>query len=382
MSRTTTTSVWRAADLARIRPSAVSATPVIRAADIVPMVAGWDVWDVGPVLTPMGQVASIGGSEIWLVLCASAVGDPGARHDRARLRLVARTAETWRDLGELFPNGASLGSREWAGSAVYDEARETLDVLYTAVGGRDGSRPNFLQRIVSTSARVVGTRKDVRLEDWSAHREILSADGELYESTEADHGEPGFIKAFRDPHPFRDPADGREWLLFTGSKAHARTAFNGAVGLAERDLDDSYRLEPPLLEADGVNNELERPHLIAREGRYYLFFSTQHRTFAPKATGPTGLYGFVAQTFRGPYEPINGSGLVLRNPDEEPFQAYSWLVLPDLSVASFVDAHSLAGRPFEEITAAGPDAVRDHFGGTIAPILHLDLDGAKASIRR
>ena len=37
-----TTSVWRARDLGRISPSPASAAPVIRAADVVPMVAGWD----------------------------------------------------------------------------------------------------------------------------------------------------------------------------------------------------------------------------------------------------------------------------------------------------------------------------------------------------
>ena len=61
------------------------------------------------------------------------------------------------------------------------------------------------------------------------------------------------------------------------------------------------------------------------------------------------LYGFVAPALAGPWEPVNGSGLVLRNPEAEPLQAYSWLVLPDLRVTSFVDCHSLAGREFRSL---------------------------------
>jgi levansucrase len=361
----TLTSVWRADDLLRVAETPTNALPVIRAEDLVAMVPGHDVWDLGPVLTPTGEPATIGGAEVWLALSAPAVGDPGHRHDIARLRLIAQTAEGWRDLGPLFPDGASLGSREWAGSAVFDDARNALDVLYTAVGGRDATTPRFTQRIVATTGRVARAGGRISLVDWTAHREVLGADGVIYERTDADDGEPGFIKAFRDPFPFRDPADGRQWLLFAGSTAGASSSFNGAVGLARATQDGGYRLEPPLLHAEGVNNELERPHVVVHEGGYHLFFSTQRRTFAPGATGPTGLYGFVAPALRGPYAPVNGSGLVLRNPDSAPAQAYSWLVLPDLRVASFVDVQPLAPR---------------HFGGTLAPIHRVWLDGATAGL--
>ena len=117
--------------------------------------------------------------------------------------------------------------------------------------------------------------------------------------------------------------------------------------------------------------------MVTSGGRYYLFFSTQTRTFHPDVWGPTGLYGFVGQSLFGPWEPINGSGLVLRNPVEEPAQAYSWLVLPDLRVTSFVDAYSLAGARAEDLDA---EAARHHFGGTMAPDLRLELDGAQARL--
>jgi levansucrase len=330
------------------------------------------------VVTRAGAPATVDGVGLWLALSAPAVGDPGDRHDIARLRLIAQTTTGWGDLGALFPDGASLGSREWAASAVYDEARDRLDVLYTAAGGRDARTPRFTQRIVAASARVDRTAGRIRCVDWTPHREVLRADGVIYARTDADDGVPGFITAFRDPFPFRDPDDGRAWLLFAASMAGAASPFNGAVGLASAAPGGGYRLEAPLLHAVGVNNELERPHLIARDGAYYLFFSTQRHTFAPGVTGPTGLYGFVADALRGPYEPLNGSGLVLRNPDSEPSQAYSWLVLPDLRVVGFVDHHSLAGAAAEEVIRAGADSARRHFGGTIAPVHRLRLSGATA----
>jgi levansucrase len=119
---------------------------------------------------------------------------------------------------------------------------------------------------------------------------------------------------------------------------------------------------------------------VVHGGRYHLFISTQARTFAPGVAGPTGLYGFSAPALRGPYEPLNVSGVVLRNPDAEPTQAYSWLVMPDLRVASFVDAHSLRGRTADEVAAAGAAEARRHFGGTLAPVVRLRLDGGTAGL--
>ena len=119
---------------------------------------------------------------------------------------------------------------------------------------------------------------------------------------------------------------------------------------------------------------------MVRDGRYYLFFSTQQRTFHPDVSAPTGLYGFVGRTVLGPYEPLNGSGLVLRNPPEEPFQAYSWLVLNDLRTVAFVDSYGLHGRHPDELEAEGEASVRRHFGGTMTPVMQLGVDGDRAWI--
>ena len=131
-----------------------------------------------------------------------------------------------------------------------------------------------------------------------------------------------------------------------------------------------WELLPPLISADGLNNELERPHAIYRGGLYYLFWSTQSHVIDPAGpVGPTGLYGMVSDRLDGGWKPLNGSALVFANPPEAPAQAYSWLVLPDLSVASFVDDWGLAGRGRPR-----------RFGASFAPELRLELDGADARL--
>lgn len=380
MSRAVQTRAWRPEHLALIGPEAPNPAPVIAGDQVVPVAPSHDVWDLGPVRTRDGAVAVVGGAEVWIVISAPAEGHPGGRHDIARLRLLTRAQGAWTDQGPLFPDGASLGSREWAASGVYDPVAGRLEVLYTATGRRGDHRRPFEQRIVATAAPLVARGERLVVGPWDPHGVVLEADGRCYMRTDAADGEPGFIKAFRDPFPVVDPDDGAEWMLFTGSLADAATEFNGAVGIARRIDAGRWELHAPLITADGVNNELERPHLVSHDGRHYLFFSTQRRTFAPGVSGPNGLYGFVADHLLGPYAPINGSGLVLRNPDREPLQAYSWLVLPDLSVASFVDSHSLQGRTLEEIDAAGAEAARRHFGGTAAPFLRLSVEDGRVAL--
>ncbi|MDQ3866396.1 MAG: glycoside hydrolase family 68 protein [Actinomycetota bacterium] len=372
---------WTRDHLARLVEREATTAPPLDANEVVRILPRHDIWDVWPVRKTDGAISSIAGGELWVALSAPATGHPDARHDVTRLRLLAKHDGSWADLGDLFPDGASLGSREWAGSAVHGPGDGAVTIFYTAAGRRGESRRTFVQRIAQATGRLVAEGPTIRLTDWSEHRESVEADGVVYLPAEEEHGEPGFIRAFRDPFFFRDPGSGRDHLLFTGSLAGAKTDFNGAVGLAEADDErwSAWSLRPPLLHADGVNNELERPHVVVHSARYYLFFSTQRRTFHPAVSGPTGLYGFVAPSLLGPYEPVNESGLVVQNPPEEPFQAYSWLVLNDLRAVSFVDFHSLGGRRPQELDFQRAED-RRLFGGTLAPVLQLRLDGARAWI--
>ena len=84
----------------------------------------------------------------------------------------------------------------------------------------------------------------------------------------------------------------------------------------------------------------------------------------------------VAYAMNAPWRPLNNTGLFKANPAAGPIQAYSWLVLDDLSVISFVDRPGLTAEPADALVARG------HFGGTPAlPLkLKLKLDGDRATL--
>lgn len=357
-----------------LRPTADQAAPLIDASRLAPVFPGLDIWDTWPLRDREGEIARVGGWTVWISLTAPNTIHPEARHHVARLRVACVGDDhQWRDCGPLFPDGASLGSREWAGSAVYDAQRSQIIVFYTAAGRRGDEHISYEQRIVMARGSIGTCGDGVTFSNWEPHRVILEPDGVFYRATRGTTGGPGQIEAFRDPGYFVDPVDGTEYLLFTGSLANARCPdHDGAVGIARASETSlaSWELLPPLLHADCVNKELERPHFVLQDGSYYLFFSTHAETFAPGITGCEGLFGFVAPTLYGPYEPLNGSGLVVANPQEEPLQAYSWLVLNDGTVLSFANYVELKGRRLEDLPS---EEWRSHFGGTQAPLLRIEL---------
>lgn len=373
---------WTRKQVAAIAHDTVGRLPLIQASDVVSVVPGIDIWDSWPVRTPDGSIADVCGHVVWVALATPAVGDPDLRHDIARQRaFMANDDGTFSDLGLIFDVNDPLGARRWAGSTVL--AADLLYVYYTAAGVPDADPPGFRQRLAAATARLSCLDGRPHLEDWSNHVELFEPDLRWYDAADQFDGEPGFIKAFRDPFPFIDPSTGEEYLFFTASLAPGRSTsdFNGAVGVARRTgnaIRDWEQLRP-VLTADGVNNELERPHVVAVDDRYYLFFSTQARTFHPDLVGPTGLYGFVADDVLGPYAPLNGHGLVFANPPERPVQVYSWLVLNDLSVIGFIDGYGVDADGKLLPTANG-DERSLKFGGTFSPTVHITVDGDRATL--
>ena len=335
------------------------------AADQAPRVTpGLDLWDHWPVLTPEGALAEVAGGLLVVALTAPIFADPEERHGHARLRLLHRGRAGWRDLGDLLPDGLSPGSREWAGSTIL-ERDGRLTLYFTAAGQRGEPVTSFDQRLFACTIALDTAARPI---DWSPLTELVAPDGAVYEAAMAGGGAVGTIKAFRDPCYLQDGDD--EWLLFAASRAGSRSPWNGLVGAARRS-GGAWRLEDPLVDATGVNNELERPHALRHRGALYLFWSTQRKVFAPELRhAPTGLYGVVRLPGTAAWRPINGSGLVFANPAEAPAQAYSWQVLPDLTVWSFAD----------RIAPAGGERAAPSFAGAPAPVLSLRLEGDRASL--
>ncbi|MGW3347096.1 glycoside hydrolase family 68 protein [Nonomuraea rubra] len=364
---TATPAYWTRRHLDLLAESPATTAPVFDPPALPRILPGHDLWDLWPIQDEDGA----NGTDLWMALSAPALGHPEKRHDQARIRLLGRHGSTWTDHGNAFPDGASPGSREWSGSALR-RADGTVSVYYTAAGRRGEALPTYRQSVVETRPALIDDRGRILLQPDAEHREILRSDGSMYLPADDADGAPGRIRAFRDPGWFRDPADGRDLLLVAASTAW-QDRFTGAIALAEQRA-GAWSLLPPLLIADGVNHELERPHIVVHDSRYYLFFSTQRHTFHPAGRAPTGLYGFAAPSLTGPYEPLNGSGLVLQNPAPAPDQAYAWLVLPDLNVVGFAN---YAGR---DLRSTGAGRARAAFGGTVAPTLKLTLDGTTTAI--
>lgn len=359
------TTAWTPDHVRQIESAAASRIALIRSIDRSELAPGLIYWDMWPIQRRDGSIAQIHGRELWMALAAPDRGNPALRHFEARIRLLQHCGGGWCDLGPVLPDMAVPYEREWAGSAVTDGT--TVSLYFTGAGVHD--LPNGYQQDLFETHSPLGA--DGLPGQWTTPTRMITASSPHYMLANRHEGEAGKIKAFRDPAYFRDPADGTDYIVFTASMASPSSEFNGAVGIA-RSTSQGWELQPPLISANGVNNEMERAHVVYHAGRYLVFWSTQRSTFSPDLRhAPNGLYGMVADSLLGPYRPLNGSGLVLANPDEEPLQVYSWFVSAELTVCGFVDFWGLEGAgPPEDVSEAARV-----FGGVPAPLLQLVVDG-------
>jgi levansucrase len=373
------TSIWEAAHVAALKEWPDQTIPLVTRGDVGPVIDGLDLWDLWPLQLVDGTTALFEGWTLWMVLSAPILPDPDLRHGIARIRLIAQKGAQWKDCGNALPDGLNPGGREWAGSALYDPDAARVTLFYTVAGRPGETSASYEQRIFKTQGVLSIDDGAAQITNWSVPAECFVSDDHHYMHVTQATGRPGFIKGFRDPAHFRDPATGIDYLLFTGSLKQANSDWNGVIGIAraEGHQHEDWTLLPPLVSADGLNNEQERPHIIAVGGLYYLFWSTQRKVFAPDGpSGPNGLYAMVARDVLGPYVPVNGTGLVAGNPPEEPFQTYSWWVNSNLQVAGFVDIWGVAAHE----TADDPAWRRAHFGGVPAPMFQITLDGEQARV--
>ncbi|RAW45557.1 glycoside hydrolase family 68 protein [Halorubrum sp. 48-1-W] len=353
---------------------------------------GYHVWDTWPLRNRDGSLAENDG---YRVVCALTTTDdllPGKRHDVASIHyFTSRDGESWSHGGPLF-SGDALGSRQWAGSTMYDDG--DVYAFYTAAGERGEDDLSYTQRIAVATGGTVDVEDDgLRIDGEWDHRILLEPDGDRYERPDQSRG---MTYTFRDPWFFEDLETGETYLLFEANTPTPEGAdpcggdveagnFNGSVGIARSPTGDpiDWELEPPLLDAVCVNQELERPHLVVRDGTYYLFVSSHQHTFAPGIVGYDALYGFVADDLRGAYRPLNGHGLVATNPANAPFQSYSWTAYDhgdEVLVVSFFNYYEYVGESLDGIADLPESEQRRRFGGTLAPTLRIDLDGDRTEL--
>ncbi|MFC6943002.1 glycoside hydrolase family 68 protein [Salinirubellus sp. GCM10025818] len=385
------TPAWTRERATRVGRDAGTVAPIIYPPDrpLDPSVHIWDTWLLR---NRDGSIAEIDGWRVILSLTAPSDLLPGKRHDVATIRyFYSRDGRRWHSGGPVF-SGGELGSRQWAGSVLHDDGDVYL--YYTAAGESDEAHLSYTQYLaMADGGTVEADEEGLRIEGPWEHRAVLHPDGDRYETESQSRG---MTYTFRDPWFYEDPETGRTYLVFEGNTPvpegseacggdPAQQEFNGSVGLAESPTGDptEWELREPLLDAVCVNQELERPHVVRRDGRYYLFVSSHRHTFAPGIDGVDGFYGFVADSLRGEYRPLNDSGLVVANPENAPFQAYSWLAFDhpdDLLVNSFFGYFDYDRPSLDEVAQLPESEQFRRFGGTLAPTLRIELDGDRSRI--
>lgn len=391
------------------------------------------VWDTWPLSDLHANQIAVGGWEVIFSLTA----DPHAgyifddRHVHARIGYFFRKTGVpaalrpadggWIYGGHLFPDGASAQifgnitmtqNAEWSGSARLVNQGGKVSIYYTALAFNRTPEGQDITPAVAIIARTDGQlhadRNGVRFTGFKEHKALLKPDGKWYQN-----GEQNPYYNFRDPFTFEDPAHpGTVYMVFEGNSAvtrGSRSCTEGDLGYraddpAREDLDTvmnsgatyqmanvglavatnpqltEWKFLPPILSANCVTDQTERPQFVLKDGKYYLFTITHRSTYAAGIDGPDGVMGFVGDGIRSDFLPMNGgSGLVLGNPTDlnqavgapyalapnqnlRTFQSYSHYVMPGGLVESFIDA------------------VGERRGGALAPTVKIDIAGDTSSI--
>lgn len=354
------------------------------------------IWDTMPLRKLDGTVVSINGWSILFTLTSERrpdlyqtpegeydiAADWNDRHDNAHICFwYSRTGKNWQLGGSVIPKNISPTIREWAGSAILLNESGEIDLYYTSV------MPGAT--IAKVRGRIITSATDVRMVGFNHVISLFSPDGFYYQTPDQNTQ-----LNFRDPYPFIDPNDGELYMLFEGNVAGQRgshpittldagplpedpkhhqfypfTEHVGCIGIAKAmdQQGNTWKMMPPILTTVGVNDQTERPHFVFKDNKYYLFTISHQSTYADGLFGPDGLYGFVSKTLFGPYEPLNGSGLVLGEPRTHPYQAYGHLMMPNGLVTSFIDTVPNIKGGYR-------------IGGTEAPTVQIIIEGNRTFI--
>jgi levansucrase len=247
----TNQSSWTRSEAAGIKLSDETRVPVLFS--VTPMSEKVWVWDSWVLRNPDGSPARIHGHYVLFSLTADRSLAPEERHNHARIGYcVSKNGKDWIFKGPAFKETESLGSRQWSGSAVYQNGKVYL--FYTAVGRKNDPWVSMEQRLALAEGKLVEDSDGVRFEDWSPHQIILEPEGRYYQTDAQsvfdpqhpdrrtaspgpegarDDGGNDIIYSFRDPWYFEDPKTGKSMLLFaanTPGGSHEKSCQRASLG--------------------------------------------------------------------------------------------------------------------------------------------------------
>lgn len=381
-----------------------------------------DVWDTWPLQNADGTVADYKGYQIVFGLA----GDPKNPNDTFIYMFYKKAGDdsidAWKNAGRVFDdedknkaNDKYLKGQveEWSGSALFTDDGE-IRLFYTNRGDFDESKELFGRQTLTTAQVNVSEKgdKDLQVDGIEDHKSIFNGgDGKTYENVEKAFEDRNFNNnhTFRDPHYIEDK--GRKYLVFeanTGTeygysgednlynrayygksmkffrdelknlqnspKKETAELANGAMGIIEINDDYTFKKEKkPLLVSNTVTDEIERPNIFKKDGKFYLFTSTRGSKMTIDGIDDEDIYmlGYVSNSLDGPFKPMNKTGIVLHQ-DLDPNDitwTYAHYVIPQEESDEFVVTSYMTNRGY----------FADH-KSTFAPSFLLDIKNKKSSV--
>ncbi|MCQ2009535.1 glycoside hydrolase family 68 protein [Sporolactobacillus sp. STSJ-5] len=321
----------------------------------IPSASDRDVWDSWPLQNPDGTVAEYNGYHIVFAMS-------GANQLYMFYQKVGETSlESWKSAGRVFADEDLSHSndellkkltQEWSGSAY--KIGNKIRLFYTgnldhhSIGGYGN------EQVLSTAKIDVDSDSTgLKISDIEDHKSIFDGDGKTYQTfnqfSNLGMSNSGDNHCLRDPHYVEE--NGRKYLVFEGNTGTAngyqeyRALFNkayyggnddyfnssknsllartdrnnvikanAAIGIIE--LNEDYSLKSvmkPLVTANLVTDEIERPNVVKINGKWYLFTITKgyNQRVDGFPSDNTYMLGYVSDNLTGPYKPLNKTGLVL-----------------------------------------------------------------------
>ncbi|MDO4458399.1 MAG: glycoside hydrolase family 68 protein [Ligilactobacillus murinus] len=316
----------------------------------------WDSWPVQDAKT--GYVSNWNGYQLVVAM----MGIPKTSDSHLYLlynKYGDNNFDNWKNAGSIFGYNETPLNQQWSGSATVN-SDGTIQLYYTRVNTADGS---FHQTIATTTVVLSHDDQDVKIERLENDHALFDGDDFHYQSHDQ-WDKTRYLgpdnTALRDAHIVEDNNGGR-YLVFEASTGNENyqgqhqiynmtnyggdmaynvksmfdilndedmktraTWANAAIGILKLDDNEKYpqveKLYTPLISANMVSDEIERPNVVKLGDKYYLFAATRLNhgtnvkawTKADQTVGDNVLMvGYVSDELTGGYKPLNGSGVVL-----------------------------------------------------------------------
>lgn len=361
-----------------------------------------DVWDSWPIQ----EIANWNGYQLAVAM----MGMPGYNDNHIYLlynKYGDNNLANWKNAGPIFGYNATDLLQQWSGSAIVNKDG-SIQLFYTKV---DTSDKTNNQKIASATLYLTIENGEVKISKIANDHVVFEGDGINYQTYEQWHktNTGADNVAMRDAHVIEDEAGNRylifeastgkqeyqgldqiyNWNNYGGDDAYkikslfrllanhdmeSRASWaNAAIGILRLDNNETNpqvaQVYKPLLTANMVSDEIERPDIVKLGDKYYLFAATRLNRgsnddawmAADKAVGDNvAMIGYVSESLTGGFKPLNESGVVLTAsvPANWRTATYSYYAVPiqgqsdKVLITSYItNRNHVAGNDYESTWA-------------------------------